>query len=145
MTFLDAARRRDFTINSIGQKIDGEIVDPFGGINDLKNRILRCTSEAFGEDPLRVLRGFQFAARFELVADELTLQKCKSLINEANTLPRERIWSEWEKWALKGKKPSLGLKFLVESGWICLYPELANLIYGPDNRMGIPQDPHWHP
>jgi len=138
MTPAEAALRRDFTINAIGKRLDGQLVDPYGGKQDLLNGVLRAISEHFSEDPLRVLRGFQFASRFKLIADARTLDMCQKLICEADTLAIERIWGEWEKWALKGVLPSLGLRFLVESGWIRLYPELLNLI-------DVPQDPEWHP
>jgi tRNA nucleotidyltransferase (CCA-adding enzyme) len=138
LTPKEAALRRDFTINAIGERLDGERVDPFGGEKDLRNRVLRATSEHFAEDPLRVLRGFQFASRFQLVADPGTVEMCRELIGEADTLALERIWGEWEKWGSKGMIPSLGLRFLVETGWVSLFPELANLI-------DVPQDPAWHP
>ena len=64
MTFQEAASRRDFTINAIGMRLDGTFCDPFDGLGDLKRGILRAPTEAFCEDPLRVLRGMQFAARF---------------------------------------------------------------------------------
>lgn len=138
MTPEEAALRRDFTINAIGETVDGEIVDPFGGVADMRAGVLRATSEHFSEDPLRVLRGFQFAARFNLVAEPKTLSMCKELLTEASSLPLERVWGEWEKWALRSETPSHGLKFLVSSGWVDQHPELVNLI-------GVPQDPVWHP
>lgn len=138
LTPLEAAKRRDFTINAIGQRLDGSLLDPYHGVQDLSDRILRATSEHFSEDPLRVLRGFQFCARFNLTAEANTLTKCTSLIQEYDTLAKERIWGEWEKWAEKGTSPSKGLKYLYDSGWINLYPELKNLI-------DVPQDPEWHP
>lgn len=138
MTPTEAALRRDFTVNAIGQRQDGQLVDPFGGKNDLRDRVLRAVSDHFSEDPLRVLRGFQFASRFQLIADPRTIEMCRGLLAEANTLASERVWGEWEKWSSKGVVPSLGLRFLVDSGWIQLYPELANLI-------DVPQDPEWHP
>ena len=138
MTPEEAARRRDFTINSMGQRPDGALVDPFGGAADLRNRVLRATSEQFAEDPLRVLRGFQFAARFSLVVEPHTAELCRSLLVEFDTLVMERFWGEFEKWAVKGVTPSLGLRFLEATGWIAKFPELANLI-------GVPQDPEWHP
>lgn len=138
LTPAEAAARRDFTINAIGEKLDGTLVDPFNGVADLKNKILRATSEHFSEDPLRVLRGFQFTARFGLIAEPKTLGMCATLKDEAATIAIERIWMEWEKWALKGVHPSLGIKFLVDCGWINLFPELVNMI-------SVPQDPEYHP
>jgi len=138
MTPAEAALRRDFTINAIGKRLDGELVDPFGGKQDLLDGVLRATSVHFSEDPLRVLRGFQFASRFKLTAEPGTVEMCRVLVDEADTLAIERIWGEWEKWAMKGVVPSMGLRFLVECGWIRLFPELVNLI-------DVPQDPVWHP
>ncbi len=138
MTPKEAANRRDFTINAMSEKMDGQLVDPFGGEQDLKNRVLRATSEHFSEDPLRVLRGFQFVSRFEMAAESRTIQMCRDLVNEADTLAAERVWVEWEKWATKGAVPSLGLKFLRDTNWLELYPELLHLV-------DVPQDPIWHP
>lgn len=138
LTPTEAALRRDFTINAIGERLDGKLVDPFGGEKDIKDRILRATSEHFSEDPLRVLRGFQFASRFQLIADTRTIEMCQQLITEADTIAIERTWGEWEKWGTKGTVPSLGLRFLANTNWITLHPELENLI-------GVPQDPEWHP
>ena len=135
---FEAAKRRDFTINAIGRRLDGELVDPHGGLSDLNNRVLRHTSEHFAEDPLRVLRGFQFAARFNMSVVPETLEMCRSLIGEFDTLAIERIWIEFEKWAVKGSVPSAGLRFLRACGWVSLFPELEALI-------GVQQDPEWHP
>lgn len=134
----EAALRRDFTINSIARDMNGNLIDPYGGESDLMYGILRATSEHFAEDPLRVLRGFQFAGRFNMKVDDRTADLCYSLLPEAKTLASERIFGEWEKWALKSVKPSAGLQFLVDTGWIKLYPELE-AIYELD------QDPEWHP
>lgn len=139
LSFEKAASRRDFTINAIMKNLHtNELVDPFNGKADLENRILRATSEHFAEDPLRVLRGFQFVSRFGLKAEERTLEMCRTLKDEFSTLAKERIWAEWEKWALKCETPSLGLKFLVDSHWIDHFPELKNLI-------DVPQHFQYHP
>lgn len=139
LSIEEAASRRDFTINSMSIDIwTGELIDPFNGRRDLKSKILRHTSNAFSEDPLRVLRGFQFTGRFGLNADHETISLCKKLVNEFHTLPKERIWAEFEKWATKSLTPSKGLEFLVKSGWIIHFPELHSLI-------GCPQDSEWHP
>lgn len=134
----EAAKRRDFTINAIGRRIDGSLLDPFNGAQDLKDGILRATSDHFGEDPLRVLRGFQFASRFDLNTTPETIKQCQQLVEEFDTLPKERVWGEFDKWAIKGKVPSKGLNLLVESNWIEKFPEL-------DHLRGVPQDPEWHP
>jgi len=137
MTFAEAARRRDFTINAIGMKRDGTVVDPYHGIDDLRRKTLRATSDAFGEDPLRVLRGMQFAARLGFQLDAETAAMCRGLRDEFVTLSPERVWGEWEKWAMKSQFPSLGLRVLEETGWLECFPELAAL-------RGTPQHPVWH-
>lgn len=150
MTPQEAAARRDFTINAMAMTPDGEILDYFSGQEDLKNKILRHTSPAFVEDPLRVLRAMQFAGRFEMsVFQETriffreeegidTSALCFSMISEYPDLPKERIWGEWKKWAVKSIKPSMGLDVLRECLWLSLYPELHDLFY-------CEQDPGWHP
>jgi tRNA nucleotidyltransferase (CCA-adding enzyme) len=133
-----ASLRRDFTINAMMyDPIENRLLDFHHGRDDLARRILRHVSPAFAEDPLRVLRGMQFAARFRLTLDPETTELCRSLLSEAETLPISRIWCEWQKWACSDH-PSYGLRTLRESGWIKLYPELEALI-------DCPQDPAWHP
>jgi len=139
ITPREGASRRDFTINAMSyDPLTGEIVDFFGGQEDLKNRILRATSPAFREDPLRVLRGMQFACRFDLKLDPQTAAECRSLVNEYTTLARERIADEFYKWAVKSTNPGRLIEYLNESGWIVHFPELRAL-------EGVPQDPEWHP
>ena len=138
MTPQEAAARRDFTINAMAITPDKQVLDFFGGQEDLRAHILRHTTAAFAEDPLRVLRGMQFAARFDMRLAPETAALCRQLLPEAPTLAVERIWAEWWKWAVKGVRPSAGLRVLEETGWISLYPELEELI-------GCPQDPLWHP
>jgi tRNA nucleotidyltransferase (CCA-adding enzyme) len=139
MTFAEAAARRDFTINAIAMDpATGEILDPFHGQRDLDQRVLRHISPHFGEDPLRVLRGMQLVSRFQLTATPDTIALSRELIQEYCTLSQERIWEEWSKWARLAKHPSLGLRFLQDTGWLSLYPELAAL-------QDCPQEPEWHP
>ncbi len=141
MTFRSAASRRDFTINALGYNlISGEILDEFGGRSDLKNRILRVVDPAtFTEDPLRVLRGIQFAARFNLDIPESTKQIFIDLIETLDQLPRERIFKEIIKLLLKAKKPSTGLIIADAIGLNKkLFPELNAL-------HSIPHDPDWYP
>ena len=134
-----AAGRRDFTVNALMfDPASMEVIDFFGGVRDLREGILRHTSEAFVEDPLRVLRGMQFASRFNMEMAEETIELCKGLFKEAKTLAIERIWMEWEKWALKSEKPSIGLTILRKTGWLKMLPELEALI-------DCPQDVKWHP
>jgi tRNA nucleotidyltransferase (CCA-adding enzyme) len=104
----------------------------------LDGKILRAVSPAFAEDPLRVLRVCQFAARFDATVEEGTVTLCRSLVDEMRTLPTERFWEEVKKLLLKSKKPSRGLEAMREVGALSLFPELEALI-------GVPQDPVWHP
>jgi tRNA nucleotidyltransferase (CCA-adding enzyme) len=139
ITPKEAASRRDFTINAIlYDPRNREVLDFFGGATDLKNRMLRHTSEAFPEDPLRVLRGMQFAGRFGLMAAPETIALSRSISGHYVELARERVREEWFKWAAKSGKPSAGLRFLEASGWIEHFPALAAL-------RNTPQDAEWHP
>ncbi len=138
MTPKEAASRRDFSINAIAVNRSGKILDYYGGQEDLKNKRLKHVSTKFAEDPLRVLRAFQFAARFNFSLDPETAKLAQSLKNEYSSLSQERIWTEWQKWAAKATKPSQGLNVLLETGWLEFYPELSVL-------LGIPQEPQWHP
>jgi len=134
-----ASARRDFTINAfLYDPIAGTIVDHHGGRADLERRILRHTSAAFVEDPLRVLRAFQFAARFDFTLAPETAELCASIASTFAELPRERVWGEWDKWATASDKPSRGLEVLRQTGWLAHFPEIARL-----DRT--PQDPEWHP
>jgi tRNA nucleotidyltransferase (CCA-adding enzyme) len=137
MPIDEALARRDFTINAMAWDPDTmELRDPFNGRGDLDARILRHASNRFAEDPLRVLRGMQLSARFELTVASETVTLCRTLSQESQ--PCERLWEEWKKLLLQGSKPSLGLQFLRHCGWLRFYPELAAL-------EGCPQDPVWHP
>ncbi|HYE32855.1 MAG TPA: polynucleotide adenylyltransferase [Methylomirabilota bacterium] len=139
LTPKEAAGRRDFTINSLlHNPRTGETLDFYGGLADLQARVLRHTSAAFPEDPLRVLRGMQFAGRFQLKAAPETLALCQAIAASHHELAVERIREEWCKWAAKAELPSAGLHFLRDSGWIEHYPEIREMI-------GTPQDPEWHP
>jgi tRNA nucleotidyltransferase (CCA-adding enzyme) len=137
MDIDEALARRDFTINAMAWNPGTlELRDPFNGRADLAARTLRHVSDRFAEDPLRVLRGMQLAARFELTSAPETIRLCGTLSQDGQ--PAERIWEEWKALLLEGVKPSLGLTFLRDSGWLRFYPELAAL-------QGCPQDPKWHP
>lgn len=137
MDIASAALRRDFTMNSIARyPLTGELVDPHGGVRDIQAKILRHTSPHFAEYPLRVLRGMQFCARYDLTADPETVKFCAGLSPAG--ISTERIFGEWSKFILKGRHPSKGIEFLEQTGWIEHFPELAAL-------EGIPQDPVWHP
>lgn len=137
MTLAEAARRRDFTINAMAlDPLTGELIDTCGGRQDLQDRILRHTSERFGEDPLRVLRGMQLCARFRLTPAPATVAVCRGMGMEG--LAAQRIFEEWRKLLVQGQEPSRGLDFLRRTGWTAFFPELEALI-------GCPQDPRWHP
>jgi tRNA nucleotidyltransferase (CCA-adding enzyme) len=128
MSFVDASRRRDFTINAIMyDPLTGEFIDPHGGQADLKLRILRAVDpQTFIEDSLRVLRAVQFAARLEFTIDEATIALCRQI--DLHDLPAERIWGEVEKWLLQSRRPSIGLYAALELGVINqLWPELQSL------------------
>jgi tRNA nucleotidyltransferase (CCA-adding enzyme) len=128
MTPETAATRRDFTINAIGFDVaTSTIIDPTGGAADLAARKLRVVSDAFDEDPLRVLRGAQFVARFDLTATADTIARCRNLRGQADTLPRERIWDECTKLLTKAARPGAGVAFLEDAGWLDLWPELHGL------------------
>lgn len=135
---LGAARRRDFTINAMMQNIlTGEIIDHYGGREDLEKKLIRhVDGHSFAEDPLRVLRGAQFAARFEFeIADE-TVELCSQM--DISTLPRERILGELEKALLKATRPSIFFEMLRRMDQLDVwFPELKSLI-------GIEQNPKYH-
>jgi tRNA nucleotidyltransferase (CCA-adding enzyme) len=135
----EAAARRDFTLNAISyDPFNAALIDPFNGQSDLKAGILRHTSAAFVEDPLRVLRAMQLAARFNFSLAHETALLCKSIASTYKELPVERVWGEWNKWAIKSKVPSKGLTVLEQTGWLVHFPEIANL-------RGTQQEPEWHP
>jgi tRNA nucleotidyltransferase (CCA-adding enzyme) len=140
MAPAEAARRRDFTINAIAwNPLTGEYFDPFDGRGDLlERRVLRAVDPAtFVDDSLRVLRGLQFAARFELAMEPATRELCRAIA--LDDLPAERIWGEIEKLLLLAERPSLGFALALELGVIGrLFPELQALV-------GCPQEPEWHP
>ncbi len=139
LTVEEASARRDFTINSmLLDPRTGELIDPHGGLRDLHDRRLRHTSAAFVEDPLRVLRGMQFAARFRLSPDPATVALCRSMAGLQSELPVERVREEWWKWATLSVAPSRGLAFAMETGWLHVHPELTGM-------PGVEQDPDWHP
>jgi tRNA nucleotidyltransferase (CCA-adding enzyme) len=138
MTFPEAARRRDFTINAIGwDPLTDEYLDPYGGQEDLKHRRLRAVdASTFADDSLRALRAVQFAARFEFALDEPTSQLCRTMA--LDDLPAERVWGEIEK-LLFAPRPSVGLTLALDLGIVeRLFPELHALV-------GCPQEPEWHP
>ncbi len=139
MTFEEAARRRDFTVNAILQDpLTREIIDPFGGKEDIRKRTLRAVSvDTFAEDSLRVLRAAELAARFEFDIEPETVALCRGI--DLSDLPAERVWGEMKKLLLGARRPSIGLDWLRKLEAIDgMFPEIQNLI-------GVPQDPEWHP
>ena len=140
MTLVEAARRRDFTINALSISFGtGSVVDPFRGLDDLADGVLRATDPVyFIEDPLRGLRAMQLLARKAKTVEPRTLLLIRQMIDEFDHLPPDRILEEWRKLLLKSATPSTGLRFLLDTGWIEKFPELANLI-------GCGQSPKWHP
>jgi len=143
MTIEDATRRRDFTINSIlADPLTGEIIDPFDGQADLEQKILRVTDpQTFIEDPLRVYRAIQFAARFELTIESKSFELMRQMVKRGDLaeLSPERVTEEMKKLLLKAKRPSVGLQLMFDLGIIERdYPELFIL-------KQTPQEPEWHP
>lgn len=139
LTPREAAARRDFTINALMYDPRARrVLDFFGGQTDLQQRVLRHASPAFGDDPLRVLRGMQFAGRLGLTAAPETVALCRSIKTGYAELAVERVREEWFKWAAQSTVPSAGLEFLAATEWIEHFPELHAL-------LGTPQDPEWHP
>ena len=135
--------RRDLTINAMAQSEDGEIIDPYGGKQDLENRILRHISPAFSEDPLRVLRVARFAARyhslgFKIASETLDLIAELAQSGELQHLTAERVWLETEK-ALNEKNPEIYFETLHKTGALrVLFPEI-------DALYGVPNPVKHHP
>jgi tRNA nucleotidyltransferase (CCA-adding enzyme) len=139
MSFADAARRRDFTINAISfDPLSGDYIDPFEGRSDLDTRLLRAVDPAtFGDDSLRVLRAVQFAARFEFTLDDATAALCRTIA--LDDLPAERVWGEVEKLLVQAERPSIGFALALDLGVIDrVLPEMKTL-------LGCEQEPDWHP
>jgi tRNA nucleotidyltransferase (CCA-adding enzyme) len=139
LSFEEAARRRDITINAIGwDPLTSGYIDPFNGRRDLDARLLRAVDlETFGEDSLRVLRVIQFAARFEFALDAATADLCRTI--PLDDLPAERIWGEIEKLLLHAARPSIGFRLALDLAVIDkLFPEVKALV-------GCEQEPEWHP
>ena len=108
-------KRRDITINAIAQDVlTREIIDPFGGEKDLKNKIIRATSEKFVEDPLRVYRVARFAAKLQFNVEEKTIKMMQNIKDELKYLPKERVFMEFKK-ALETNKPSIFFEVLKKA------------------------------
>jgi tRNA nucleotidyltransferase (CCA-adding enzyme) len=139
LSFEEAARRRDFTINAIAwDPLTSDYIDPFHGRADIDARVLRAVAlRTFGDDSLRVLRAIQFAARFEFNLDPGTADLCRAI--PLDDLPAERVWGEIEKLLLQAARPSIGFTLALDLGVIDrLFPEIKALV-------GCEQEPEWHP
>lgn len=131
MSVKEAARRRDFTMNTVAcNPLTGDIYDAFGGVSDIQNRILNVTDrERFADDPLRVLRGVQFVSRFELTPNAETLEILREMALHLPEIPGERIYEEWYKQSTKAVRPSFGLQLAKEVGvFSSLHPSLEPLV-----------------
>lgn len=137
LSFKEAARRRDLTLNAIGlDPLTGELFDPYAGERDLAAGVMRATDPVkFPEDPLRGLRVAAFASRFGFTADKELHRLCSGL--DLSELSPERILDELGK-LLHGREPSRGFRFLAATGLLRFLPEV-------DALRGTPQDPEWHP
>lgn len=133
---IDACRRRDFTMNAMLMDMHGNIVDFFRGQQHLKQRILHPVSDAFAEDALRVLRGMQFASRFNMTASGIMCAMAYEMYDDFYALSVDRIYAEWVKWA-KGPYPQKGIKFLDDCGWLGHFKQIWNL-------KETPQNPKYH-
>jgi tRNA nucleotidyltransferase (CCA-adding enzyme) len=143
VTLEEDLRRRDLTINAMAENSAGVLIDPYGGRTDLQARVLRHVSDAFIEDPVRILRVARFAARFAdlgfIVAEE-TRSVMKQMVSsgEVGALVPERVWKETER-ALGETRPDVFFQVLNDCGALAvIFPELAAL-------YGVPQPARWHP
>lgn len=143
LSIKEASERRDITVNALAyDPIEDQIYDYFGGLDDLKNKVIRHTSEKFSEDYLRILRVFQIQARFDFTIHPDTIALMKKMLtdnpNEFRELAVERVGEEWLKWSEKGIRHDLIFKFMRDTGLIEFYPELKAL-------KDTPQDAIYHP
>jgi len=143
VTLEQDLERRDFTVNAIAQAEDGALVDPFGGARDVEARVLRHVSPAFAEDPVRILRGARFLARFAplgftVAPETLELMRAMVAAGEADHLVPERVWQELSK-LLASPRPSAGLQLLRDCG------ALAKLLPEVDALFGVEQRAEFHP
>jgi len=138
MTIREAAERRDFTMNSMSiDTMTGEIVDPFGGRDDIEAGVIRHTSEHFSEDAVRVMRAVQFASRFGFRISTVTAEVCRAMTSECASIHPNPMWAEWAKFA-QGGQPGAGMQVMFDTGWAWCWPEVGGMI-------GVAQDAAWHP
>lgn len=134
LTLEEAAERRDFTFNALMyDPKTNKLIDVVGGEKDFNNRIIRHVSEKFSEDPLRVLRAFQFAGRFDMSIHDETANLSKSLLKEYSVLSSERVQEEWGKFWNRSVKYSSGIKVLQDTGWDDIEPGLKNALSKIEN------------
>jgi tRNA nucleotidyltransferase (CCA-adding enzyme) len=138
VTLEEDLRRRDLTINAIAKKSDGEIIDPYHGCEDLKNKILRHVSEAFAEDPVRILRLARFASRFtdfKIHPETLELMRFMVASGEVNALVAERVWQELQR-TLELPSPHRFFEILQECGALAvIFPEIDAHVSEAINRL----------
>ncbi len=143
VTLEEDLRRRDLTINAMAETADGRLIDPFGGAEDLRRRVLRHVSPAFAEDPVRILRVARFAARFiprgfHIANETLVLMRDMTAAGEVDALVPERVWNEMLR-ALGEDRPAGFFQTLRDCGALArLFPEI-------DQLFGVPQPPQHHP
>ncbi len=141
VTLEDDLARRDLTINAIAQDENGQRTDPYGGERDIAAKVLRHVTEAFREDPVRILRLARFAARFPdftVAPETMTLMREMVVEGEVDALVSERVWQELSR-GLMGAKPSRMLQVLRECG------ALKRLLPEVDKLYGVPQRAEYHP
>lgn len=147
LSFKEAAIRRDFTINAIGYDFfKQEFLDPFDGIKDLKNRIIKHINDiTFIEDSLRVYRAVQFASRFDFKIAEKTKELCKQIVLSQDLifLPKERVYEEFKKLFLNSQKPSIGFELMKELDVLKYFPELKALINCVQEKEYHPEGDVW--
>jgi tRNA nucleotidyltransferase (CCA-adding enzyme) len=141
VTLEEDLQRRDLTINAIAEDETGALIDPYGGQRDLAARVLRHVSEAFAEDPVRILRVARFAARFtdfSVAPETLVLMRDMVDNGEVDALVPERVWQEVARGLMEGQ-PSRMFRVLRDCGALArLFPEI-------DRLFGVPQPPEHHP
>lgn len=138
--------RRDFTINAIAKNVrDESVVDPFGGAKDIEARVLRMIFErAFEEDPLRILRGVRFAARFALAIETKTENAMRAAVKLVSSLSAERIQEELTKLMLQCAEPSQAFASLRELGVLALVIPELDRAFGVEQNEYHPDDVFWH-
>lgn len=138
MSTEEASKRRDFTINALMKHVlSGEVIDHYGGLNDLNKKIIRhINDETFIEDPLRVYRAAGFASRLDFEIAPETMDLCKKI--NTSLIAKERVYEETNKVLLKSTKPSIYFNMLREMNQLKSFPNLERLI-------NVHQNPIWHP